>query len=99
MPGGCEEYQLVDLALDTGQSLRVFGEELYQRKVGFLGVALLRQTGGRINLLLHSQSAVRGPEPLRCCSPINRAGFTAGWTNGQSLPVTEHHRTVGTEGQ
>ena len=55
----------------------------------------MRQTGGRTNLLLHPQSAMRGLEPLRCCSPIIRAGFTAGQTNGQSLPVTERHPAVG----
>ena len=43
------------------------------------------------------QSALRGPKPLRCFSPIIRAGFIVGQTNGQSFPVTEFQPTVGRE--
>ena len=60
---------------------------------------VLRQTGGRTNLITRPQSAMRGPKPLRCCSPIIRAGFVVGQTNGQSLPVTERHPAVGRKSQ
>ena len=45
------------------------------------------------------QSAVLERKHWRCCSPIIRAGFTAGQTSGQGLLVTELHPTVGREGQ
>ena len=44
----------------------------------------LRQTGGRTNIGTRPQSALRGPKSLRCFSPIVRAGFFVGQTNGQS---------------
>ena len=52
----------------------------------------LPQAGRRVNLLLaHSQWCWNGRFQHHC-SLVVRAGFTAGWTSGQCLPVAGHCR-------